>query len=182
MLLFGVTARAATYYITVAGLGGEADYEQRFEGLANDLNKLLKESGGDLRVYTLSGKDATRAKVEEVFGTVAREAKADDDLVVMLIGHGSFDGSEYKINLPGPDVSGVELANLCDKIAAKRQLIVNTTSASGGSVAALKKSGRGVITDDESDPSPRLTATISGRWRHHLSLPPTEREYWERQE
>ena len=42
ILLCGVSARAATYYITVAGLGGEADYEQRFEGLANDLDKLLK--------------------------------------------------------------------------------------------------------------------------------------------
>ena len=27
---------------------------------------------------------------------------------------------------------------LCDRIAAKRQLIVNTTSASGGSIGALQ--------------------------------------------
>jgi len=161
-LFFAFTARAATYYITVAGLGGEADYEQRFEGLANDLNTLLKQSGGDLRVYTLSGKDATQARVEEVFGTVAREAKPEDDLVVILIGHGSFDGSEYKFNLPGPDLTGVELANLCDKIAAKRQLIVNTTSASGGSVAALKKSGRGVITATKS--GTEKNATVFGRY------------------
>jgi hypothetical protein len=162
VLLFALSARAATYYITVAGLGGEADYEQRFEGLANDLNKLLKDSGGDLRVYTLSGKDATRAKVEEVFGTVAHEAKAEDDLVVILIGHGSFDGSEYKLNLPGPDITGVELANLCDKIAAKRQLIVNTTSASGGSVPALRKSGRGVITATKS--GTEKNATVFARY------------------
>ena len=76
ILLCGVSARAATYYITVAGLGGEADYEQRFEGLANDLDKLLKQSGGELRVHTLSGKDATRAHITEILGTVAREAKA----------------------------------------------------------------------------------------------------------
>ena len=41
---------------------------------------------------------------------VARDAKPDDAFVLMLIGHGSFDGYEYKINLPGPDISGVELA------------------------------------------------------------------------
>src|SRR5205823_14815012 len=137
-------ARAGTYYITIAGLGGEPDYEQRFAGLAGDLDKLLKGSGGDLHAYTLSGKDATRTRVNEIFATVAREAKGDDDLVVILIGHGSFDGAEYKFNLPGPDISGSELASLCDKVAAKRQLIVNTTSASGGSVGALKKSGRAV--------------------------------------
>ena len=37
---------------------------------------------------------------------VARDAKAEDDFVLMLIGHGSFDGVEYKFNLVGPDVIG----------------------------------------------------------------------------
>jgi hypothetical protein len=162
IFLSGLSARAATYYITVAGLGGEADYEQRFEGLASDLDKLLKGSGGDLRVYTLSGKDATRAHLNEIFATVAREAKAEDDLVVILIGHGSFDGSEYKFNLPGPDISGAELASLCDKIAAKRQLIVDTTSASGGAVAALKKPGRAIITATKS--GTEKNATVFARY------------------
>jgi len=42
--------------------------------------------------------------------------------------------------------TGEELAALCDRVAAKRQLIVNTTSASGGSIGALQKPGRIVIT------------------------------------
>lgn len=162
LLLSGVTAQAATYYITIAGLGGEADYEQRFQGLAGDLDKLLKDSGGDLRVHTLSGKEATRAHINEIFAAVAHEAKAEDDLVVILIGHGSFDGAEYKFNLPGPDISGSELASLCDKIAGKRQLIVNTTSASGGSVGALKKSGRAVVTATKS--GTEKNATVFARY------------------
>ena len=162
IFLSGIGARAATYYITVAGLGGEPDYEQRFQGLAGDLDKLLKDSGGDLRVYTLSGKDATRTHINEVFATVAHEAKVEDDLVVILIGHGSFDGAEYKFNLPGPDLSGSELASLCDKVVAKRQLIVNTTSASGGSAAALKKSGRAIITATKS--GTEKNATVFARY------------------
>ena len=162
VFLFGAGAHAATYYVTIAGLGGEPDYEQRFQGLAGDLDKLLKQSGGDLRVYTLSGKDSTRAHVNEVLGTVAREAKAEDDLVVILIGHGSFDGAQYKFNLPGPDISGSELAALCDKIAAKRQLIVDTTSASGGAVPALKKAGRAVITATKS--GTEKNATVFARY------------------
>jgi hypothetical protein len=162
ILLFGISAHGATYYITIAGLGGEPDYEQRFQGLANDLDKLLKDSGGDLRVYTLSGKDSTRVRVNETFGTVGREAKAEDDLVVILIGHGSFDGADYKFNLPGPDISGSELASLCDKIAAKRQLIVDTTSASGGAVAALKKPGRAIITATKS--GTEKNATVFARY------------------
>ena len=161
-LLAGVTARAATYYVTVAGLGGEPDYEQRFQGLASDLDKLLKDSGGDLHVYTLSGNQATRAHIDETFATVAQQAKAEDDLVVILIGHGSFDGTEYKFNIPGPDLSGDELASLCDKVAAKRQLIVNTTSASGGSVGALKKPGRAIVTATNS--GTEKNATVFARY------------------
>jgi len=139
-------ARAASYYVTVAGLGGEPDYEQRFTALAKDLDKLLKDSGGDAHVYTLTGGDATKAHLTETMNTIAHEAKADDMLVVTLIGHGSYDNGEYKFNLPGPDISGEELAVLCDRVAARRQLIVNTTSASGGSIGALQKPGRIVIT------------------------------------
>ena len=32
----------------------------------------------------------------------------------MLIGHGSFDGYDYKMNLPGPDLSGIELGALLE--------------------------------------------------------------------
>jgi hypothetical protein len=143
--LSALPSRAASYYVTVAGLGGEPDYEQRFTALAKDLDKLLKESGGDAHVYTLTGSEATKAHLTETMNLIAKEAKADDTLTVTLIGHGSYDSVEYKFNLPGPDISGEELAGLCDRVAAKRQLIVNTTSASGGSIGALQKPGRIVI-------------------------------------
>src|SRR6202035_5361893 len=143
--LSALPARATSYYVTVAGLGGEPDYEQRFTSLAKDLDKLLKASGGDMHVYTLTGGDATKAHLTETMNQIAREAKADDTFTLTLIGHGSFDSVEYKFNLPGPDISGEDLAALCDHVAAKRQLIVNTTSASGGSIGALQKPGRIVI-------------------------------------
>ena len=91
--------------MTVAGLGGEPDYEQRFTAAATDLDRVLKSSGGEAHVYTLTGADSTRQHIEDTLGVIAREAKGTDDLVVILIGHGSFDGIEYKFNLPGPDVS-----------------------------------------------------------------------------
>jgi hypothetical protein len=161
-LLFAVPARAAVYYVTVAGLGGEPDYEQEFTSLAMDLDKLLKASGSDVHVYTLTGKDATRANLTNTLAQVASEAKPDDDFVLTLIGHGSFDGFEYKFNLPGPDISAADLAVLCDHVPAKRQLIVNTTSASGGSVAALEKHGRAVIAATKS--GTEKNATVFARY------------------
>jgi hypothetical protein len=139
------TAHAAPYYVTVAGLGGEPDYEQRFTGLARDLDKLFKAAAGDAHVFTFTGGDATKAHLAETLGQIAREAKPDDEFALILIGHGSYDGEQYKFNLPGPDISSDELAVLCNRIPAKRQLIVNTTSASGGSIGSLQRAGRVVI-------------------------------------
>ena len=57
VFLCALPAQAAPYYVTVAGLGGEPDYEQRFTALAKDLDKLLKSSSSDAHVYTLTGAD-----------------------------------------------------------------------------------------------------------------------------
>jgi hypothetical protein len=161
LLLAAGTARAATFYVTVAGLGGEPDYEQRFTANAMDLDKVFKSAVG-AHVWTLTGKQSTKAKLTEVMGDVARDAKPDDDLVVTLIGHGSFDGVEYKFNLVGPDISAAELAGLCDKVAAKRQLIVDTTSASGGAVPVLERPGRAVIVATKS--GTEKNATVFARY------------------
>jgi hypothetical protein len=138
-------APAATYWVTVAGLGGEAEYEQRFSDEAAELDKLLKAGGVDMHVYTLKGAAATRAGLRQVLAEVAGAASAADQFVLVLIGHGTYDGVGYKFNLPGPDLSATELAALCDAVPAADQLIVNTTSASGSSVSALQRRGRAVI-------------------------------------
>jgi hypothetical protein len=95
-------------------------------------------------------------------GAVARDAKADDDFTLILIGHGSFDGVEYKFNLVGPDVTAAEIARMCDRIAAKRQLVVDTTSASGGAVRVLERPGRAVIAATKS--GTEKNATVFARY------------------
>jgi hypothetical protein len=147
--------------VTVAGLGGEPDYEQRFTANANDLDKIFKGVVG-AHVWTLTGAKATKAGLTQVMGEVAREAKAEDDFVLTLIGHGSFDGTEYKFNLVGPDVTAAELAAMCDKVPARRQLVVDTTSASGGAVAALERPGRAVISATKS--GTEKNATVFARY------------------
>ena len=72
-----IPARAAAYYVTVAGLGGEPDYEQRFTAAAKDLDKIFKAAGDAAHVYTLTGAQATAAQLRETLDAVARDAKAD---------------------------------------------------------------------------------------------------------
>jgi hypothetical protein len=136
-----LSLRADSYFLTVAGLGGEDQYEQRFSGWTSDLNKLLKAEPG-AKVDSLGGKDATRANIEAKLRALATQTKADDSLVLVLIGHGTYDDLDYKFN---PDLSATELAGLLDKVPAK-QVIVNATSSSGGSLSTLQKAKRVVIT------------------------------------
>ena len=147
VLLLGaaLSVRAATYYVTVSGLGGEPDYEQRFGMWAADIGKILKAGPDSADVHVETLVDGTREQVRAALDRVAKQAQPQDALVLMLIGHGSFDGVEYKINLPGPDLSAAELASLLDRIPASRQLVVNMTSSSGGSIDSLRRPNRLVI-------------------------------------
>jgi hypothetical protein len=158
---------ATTFYVTISGLGGEPDYDQRFKMWAQDIDSSLKKAGGDATVVTLES--PTRDKVKAALADVARQAKASDNLVLMMIGHGTYDGVEYKFNLPGPDLSGAELAVLLDKIAG-RQCIINMTSASGGSIDFLKKANRVVITATKT--GTEKNATVFARyWAEALRDP-----------
>ncbi|MBM3734514.1 MAG: hypothetical protein FJW39_01900 [Acidobacteria bacterium] len=162
LALLPALAQGAAHFVTVAGLGGEAEYEQRFTSLAKEADKILRGSGGDNRIHTLSGPDATREKLSGALAAVAKEAKPDDQFALLLIGHGSFDGSDYKFNLKGPDVTAIELAAMCDRIQAGKQLVVNATSASGGSLHALQRANRAVITATKS--GTEKNATVFARY------------------
>src|SRR6201996_3137315 len=157
-----LSSRAAVYYVTVGGIGGEPDFAQRFTAAAQDLDKVFKTGGGTAHVYTLTGAQATAQQLKDTLETVARDAKADDDFVLILIGHGSFDGVEYKFSLVGPDVTASEIAEMCDRIPAKRQLIVDTTSASGGAIKALERPVRAVIAATKS--GTEKNATVFARY------------------
>jgi hypothetical protein len=165
-----LSAPAASYYLTISGLGGEKDYEQRFATQAREVDKLIKGSGGEVHVTTLSGPDATKPKIKAAFEAIARQAKPDDAFVLTLIGHGTFDQTDYKFNIPGPDLSGAELAALCDSIPAEKQLIVNTTSASGGLVAAAQKPKRAIIAATKSG-SERNATVFARYWVEALRDP-----------
>ena len=145
-----ITLQGAAYYITVAGLGGAPDYETQFAKWATDLDHELHANGPDVHVVTLSGNAATRSRVQQELSQAAAEVKPEDAFALMLIGHGTFDGSDYKFNLPGPDITAAELAVALNRIPAKRQLVVNMTSASGASLAALARKDRIVITATKS--------------------------------
>jgi hypothetical protein len=150
LIAVALSAQASTYYVAVAGLGGEPDYDSQFTKWASELQHELEKNGPDVHVTTLAGSAATRAAVQQTLSRLAGEIKPDDEFALFLIGHGTFDGSDYKFNLPGPDISASELAALLNRLPANKQLVVNMTSCSGASIPALARKGRILITATKS--------------------------------
>jgi hypothetical protein len=139
-------AHAELYYLIVGGLGGEAGYEEQFAKDADSLAAVARRTTAESRVMLLKGEGATRDAVVSSLESLKTRAKAADSVIVMLVGHGSYDGEAYKLNLPGSDIDGEELAKLLGDVPAGSQLVVNTTSASGAVLEKWAAEGRTLIT------------------------------------
>lgn len=144
-------ASAENYTLVIAGLGGEPQYEQRFKEQAESIAqsaRALAES--EEHVIQLVGADVSLPRIRETMAMLAKSVKASDVVTLVLIGHGSFDGEEYRFNIPGPDITGSELKKLLSALPAREQLIVNTTSASGATIEHWAQPGRVIISATKS--------------------------------
>ena len=139
-------AQAELYYLIVGGLGGEDAYAEQFDKDTTALAAVARRTTAANRVTLLKGEAATAEALGLALESLRTRTKAADSLVVMLVGHGSYDGEAYKLNLPGPDVDGAEVARLLGKIPARSQLVVNATSASGAVLETWAAEGRTLIT------------------------------------
>ncbi|MFO7275766.1 MAG: hypothetical protein DIU56_001915 [Pseudomonadota bacterium] len=175
-LLATGTARADLRVLVVSGLGGEAEYERRFAEQAARIGEAAaRAAGGPDKVVVLSGDAARREAVERELRLLAERTKPDDQVAVIFIGHGSFDGEEYRFNLPGPDLTGTEIAALLDRLPARSQLVVNTTSSSGAVAERWRRDNRIVITATRSG-SERNATRFAQYWAEALSSPEADRD------
>jgi hypothetical protein len=164
-------ARAELYYVIVGGLGGEERYQQQFETQIAALAAVARRTAGsEARVAVLTGDGASREALEQSLIALSSKTKTTDSLAVFLVGHGSFDGEAYKLNLPGPDIDGEELGRLLAAVPARSQLIVNATSASGAVLESWAAEGRTVITATRSG-FERNATRFAEHWAYALSSP-----------
>jgi len=157
------------YYLIVGGIGGESVYEDRFavhtDALAQAANRTI---GDDSRVSLLTGEDANREALRASLQELSSRTGESDSLAVFLVGHGSFDGKQYKLNLVGPDIDGDELAILLSAVPARAQLVVNATSASGAVLESWAAEGRTLITATRSG-AERNATRFAEHWAAALS-------------
>src|SRR5690606_40376827 len=92
---------------------------------------------------------ATAVNVRKAFDELRRKMKPQDLLLVLLIGHGTFDGIDAKFNLVGPDLDSSEWRALLEPLPG-RLVIVNTTAGSFPFIERLSGPRRIVITATDS--------------------------------
>lgn len=144
------SARASaqqTHLLVVTGVPGDDEHAQRFQKWATTLvdTAKTKDAVPDANITYLSDKKATRDGIDAAFTALAARAKPNDTVIVLLIGHGSFDGRQAAFNIMGPDLTAPEWAKLLGRLTA-HVAFVNTSSSSGAFLQAVGAPGRVVIT------------------------------------
>ncbi|MEK6409769.1 MAG: hypothetical protein AABN34_22825 [Acidobacteriota bacterium] len=153
------------FAVVVAGVGGEEAYTKKFTAQATRLYEaltaqlgfaaknvfLLTETGGGpedgaRESDAAPSRRATADEVRKAFASIKSAANADSLMLVVLIGHGSFDNQQAKFNLIGPDLAAKDYAQLIGSLPNKRVLFVNCASSSGEFIKPLSGEGRVVIT------------------------------------
>jgi len=151
LLLFASSAFAGEKYaVIVTGASGGDAYARKYDTWRSTLVSTLREKYGYAQDHVVALSDATRENVRRTLGDLRQRLKADDQLFILLIGHGtSMDGEEAKFNLVGPDLSATEWAELIRPIAA-RVVFVNTSSASFPFLRRIAGKNRIVLTSTDS--------------------------------
>ncbi len=159
LLAGAVEAAAGTRALVIAGLGGEVDYEQIFRRHAQTLHQALAQVADT--AYLAVGVDARTENVQARLAQLAQEAGAGDRTVVLYVGHGSYDGEQFRFNVPGPDFTAGLLADWLDGIAG-RQLVIVASSSSGAALGVLESQARAVVTATRS--GEQSNATVFSRY------------------
>jgi hypothetical protein len=149
-LVFPWPARAQnTHLLVITGVGGDPAHTKKFEELATRFIAAAKKTNGvvDANLTYLADKAATRVNIEKAVDDIAARARPNDQVVVLLFGHGSSpDPRSGAFNIMGPDLTADDYAKLLSKLATQQVVFVNTASASGAFLPALSGKGRIIVT------------------------------------
>jgi hypothetical protein len=151
-----------THLLVITGVPGDEEHAAQFQKWATSFIDAAKKKDAvpDANITYLAGAKATRDGVDKAFTELAARARPNESVVVLLIGHGSFDGTQAAFNLPGPDLTVADWVKLLGKLSAQRVAFVNTTSSSGAFLPAVAAPGRVVV-----------TATKTGGERNETQFP-----------
>jgi hypothetical protein len=164
LVLLDSSAQAADRYaVVVTGASGGEAYARKYDSWrATFVDTLRRKFGYPAdHLFVLAEtesdgvKKATRENVRQVLGDLRKRVTKDDQLLILLIGHGTppdaegAEGDNAKFNLVGPDLTATEWLQLVAPIPG-RLVFVDTTSASVPFLRKLAGHGRVVLSATDS--------------------------------
>ena len=104
--------------------------------------------------------ESTADGIRAQFAELSQLLSPEDEVYILLFGHGSYDGKQPALNIPRRDLTGSDYAALSDDLTAARVVWICTMSSSGPFIQALSGANRIVI-----------TATRTGTQRNQTVFP-----------
>ncbi len=169
VLVFVTAARPASaqdaWALVITGASGGQKYAEQLATWRTELQTALVGRYGfaQARVKMLvdettkTGEQATAKALRQAISEVRRQIARDDLFLVILLGHGTYDGEVAKFNLVGPDLGATDWSAMFDGMPG-RIVVINTTESSFPFLAELSAKGRVVIT--ATDSSEQRYATV----------------------
>jgi hypothetical protein len=144
------------YAVLVSGASGGEKYAAQQQKWRSEFAAFLTTNFAfaDANVVVLDeasegSSRATAENVQRLFGDLRRRVTRNDTIVVVLVGHGTYDGFDAKFNLVGPDLGAGEWNDLFDALPAQL-VVINTTESSFPFLELTSRPGRVVITATDS--------------------------------
>lgn len=144
LIFFGSLYAQQATVIVVAGAPGEAEFAT---DIALQVEAWKKVSAQAAAKSVIIGAEsvATGSDHDRLKAALAAEPKSGlDEVWMVLIGHGTFDGKDAKLNLRGPDVSATEMAEWL-KPFTRPLAVIDTTSSSAPFMNKLAAPGRVIV-------------------------------------
>ena len=154
---FALTTRGAAaetrWAVIISGASGGEKYAEQMATWRSDLRSALVDRYGFKAEHVKmlvdetakSGDRATTANVKSLFSEIRKSGGKEDFVLIVLLGHGTYDGDVAKFNLVGPDMTAKDWTDVLAGVQG-RVTVVNTTEASFPFLEALSSKGRVVIT------------------------------------
>jgi hypothetical protein len=160
MLAPGVSS-GQSYVVVVTGLAGDPQYADTLHRWATSFIEAARESSGVPESHILylaepKGRDArirarsTKENVTRELRLLADRSEPDAEIMIVLLGHGSYRNDQSRFNLPGPDLTAEDFAELLALFPTQQMAFVNAASASGEFIPVLSGERRVIVTATKS--------------------------------
>ncbi len=168
LLLALAASLPARDMLIVVSEPGDANYEPEFRRQATAWQNLAAQASIEVRTIGV-GKESADGDLPLLEKSLAALPKTGDDLWLVWIGHGSFDGRNANFNLRGKDIDPAAVRELLKQFT-RRLVILNLFSASHPFLAPLAGKDRVIVCAARS-PGERNYSRFGGKFADALADP-----------